>query len=238
MGEDGFGTVYRSVMRHEKLGVGAKALYALLCSYSGAKEYCWPTVKVLCKDLGVLEPTLKRYRAELVEKGIIRVEPRRSGNRNGANIYRLYPSNSLPVEILRDEALDPLKKSGGEISTPSNISPHPVDSSGGENRPPENKHSSNINREKEHSFVHLLTKAVCTLFNQAKSRSMCKGRLKSSSGEWCIERLLDSGMTPEAIQAEAREYIQAVPPGIIQWWDFGDFATRTGKKWRNRSEPD
>lgn len=234
MVEDGFGTVYRSVMQNPKICVGAKALYALLCSYSGAKGYCWPKVETMCEDLGIREPTLKQYRKKLVEAGILSIESRRNGNRNGSNIYHLHTPNSLPVKILGGEPSETSEYLGGENLTPEKISPHPSNSHPVENLPP--KKNSTVKRtiEKEHYYnAHSIAVQVCNIFNQAKSNAWCKGRLKVETGESVVKGLIDSGWTSEEIKSEAVAYTKAVQANDIRWYGFPDFVNRDGK-WRHR----
>lgn len=67
----GYGMVQTAVMQM-KISIGAKALYALLASYTGSQEYCWPSIAKLMQDLCVSKPhTLYRYMKELVENKLI-----------------------------------------------------------------------------------------------------------------------------------------------------------------------
>lgn len=62
-----FGMVEASVMRDPKISTGAKALYALLCTYaSPSKPYAYPRLTEVSEYLGDVDPrTVRRYMSEL-----------------------------------------------------------------------------------------------------------------------------------------------------------------------------
>lgn len=68
----GYGIVGRMAMRSDKVCKEAKAVYALLCSYTGGKHYCYPTVITLAKDLCTSERTIIRLTEELRQHGFCR----------------------------------------------------------------------------------------------------------------------------------------------------------------------
>jgi hypothetical protein len=58
-------------MRMPGVSKEAKAVYALLCSYTGDNEYCFPTVQTLSADLETSERQIIRLTEELKEKGLV-----------------------------------------------------------------------------------------------------------------------------------------------------------------------
>lgn len=62
-----FGMVEASVMRDPKISTGAKALYALLCTYTSPKKpYAYPRLTEVSEYLGDVDPrTVRRYMSEL-----------------------------------------------------------------------------------------------------------------------------------------------------------------------------
>ena len=67
----GYGVVSRRVMRMPGVSKEAKAVYALLCSYTGDKDYCFPTVETLAADLETSERQIIRLTEELKLKGLV-----------------------------------------------------------------------------------------------------------------------------------------------------------------------
>ena len=65
----GYGIIGRAAMRSDKICKEAKAVYALLCSYTGSKHYCYPTVETLAADLQTSERTIIRLTEELQKHG-------------------------------------------------------------------------------------------------------------------------------------------------------------------------
>lgn len=67
----GYGMVQQAVMRYDKLSKEAKALYALLASYLGQAEFCFPSIETQANDLGCSMASIKRYQNELVDEGLL-----------------------------------------------------------------------------------------------------------------------------------------------------------------------
>ena len=67
----GFFTASNIVMRDPTLSKNAKTVYALLCSYSGGKEFCYPSQTRLAADLGGSVGMIKLGLDELESHGLI-----------------------------------------------------------------------------------------------------------------------------------------------------------------------
>jgi DNA-binding MarR family transcriptional regulator len=70
----GYGSVQRLVMKSKTISLSAKALYALLCSYTGHSGYCWPAQDTMASDLSITVRTISRLLNELENDGLIRRE--------------------------------------------------------------------------------------------------------------------------------------------------------------------
>ena len=68
----GYGIVGRMAMRSDKISKEAKAVYALLCSYTGGKHYCYPSVETMAKDLQTSTRTIIRLTEDLKKHGFSR----------------------------------------------------------------------------------------------------------------------------------------------------------------------
>lgn len=68
----GYGIVQTKVMQLRDLSPQGKAVYSLLASYTGGKEYCFPAVKTISKDLNLSKPMVIHYLKVLERKGLIK----------------------------------------------------------------------------------------------------------------------------------------------------------------------
>jgi len=83
-------------MRMPGVSKEAKAVYALLCSYTGDKDYCFPTVETLAADLETSERQIIRLTEELKLKGL--VEKRKlDGNKRKTTYIPLVPESLIDV---------------------------------------------------------------------------------------------------------------------------------------------
>lgn len=73
----GFGQIPTSLMEDSTISLHAKALYVYLVCKTGAQDYCYPSKASIMKALGIkTKVTLRTYKDELVEKGLLKVEKR------------------------------------------------------------------------------------------------------------------------------------------------------------------
>lgn len=100
----GYGIVQRDVMRMPGVSKEAKSLYALLASYLGNAEYCWPSMETQARDLQCSVATIKRLQRELEKANLLGKEklyPDEFGKSH--NKYRLYGvADSSPMSYLTD----------------------------------------------------------------------------------------------------------------------------------------
>lgn len=67
----GYGIVQTEIMKLKDISIQAKAIYCLLASYTGSKEYCFPSIKTISDDLQISEKLVYKYMKELKNKGLI-----------------------------------------------------------------------------------------------------------------------------------------------------------------------
>lgn len=87
----GYGTVEKWVLTNPDISIGAKGLYALICSYAGGKDNAYPSIGLMCSQLSVSKNTLNKYLKELKDNNCIDIEQVREGGKFSHNIYKLLP---------------------------------------------------------------------------------------------------------------------------------------------------
>ena len=55
---DGYGKVFKSIMRNPELTVEARGIYAYFCSIAGADDSCYPSLDTVLHDLTALQGSL------------------------------------------------------------------------------------------------------------------------------------------------------------------------------------
>ena len=85
-----FGVVYQDVTRLNTLPIEAKGLYAYLASLSDVNDECYPTVDLICHELGISKDRFYKYMRILVAAGVVKkVQIKTEGCRFGRNVYKL-----------------------------------------------------------------------------------------------------------------------------------------------------
>ena len=72
----GYGIVAKMAMQDQELSVEAKAIYSYLCSYMGAGDTAWPSVKKICFDLGIGKDRYHKHMTMLIEQKYIKRDRR------------------------------------------------------------------------------------------------------------------------------------------------------------------
>lgn len=98
----GYGIVPKLVMKDEDLSIEAKAIYAYLCSYAGAGKTAFPSVDLICNNLGISENRFYKHRKPLVDKGYINVEREKTDSGWSNNIYTLNSEVHLQIEGIQN----------------------------------------------------------------------------------------------------------------------------------------
>jgi|GEM_PF-2005094 len=94
--KDGYGIIFRSVMRDTNLTIGAKAVYAYLCTFAGNKKTAFPSRKLMCHELGINKDTLTKYMRNLLDAGYIKKEQKKVSGKFAHNVYTIYDFPESP----------------------------------------------------------------------------------------------------------------------------------------------
>lgn len=89
----GYGIIQTEIMKLKDLSIQAKAIYCLLASYTGSKDYCFPSIKTISFDLNISEKLVYKYMKELKEKGLIIVSKLYTDSRNNHKYEICYIDN-------------------------------------------------------------------------------------------------------------------------------------------------
>ena len=96
----GYGIVATSVMDDETVSNNAKTLYVYLVCKSGGTNCCYPSNKTIMKALKMSPVTLRKYKNELLVKGLVRIEERKQ--KSG----RLTSNSYFPTKIKQGQFSD------------------------------------------------------------------------------------------------------------------------------------
>lgn len=97
------GPILPSFILREKVSLGAKILYALLCNYAADKAYCWPSHALLAREMGCSVSSVKNWLKELEVIQLLSI-------RN--TVYRSSTYTLLPprVEVASSTSSDALRR--------------------------------------------------------------------------------------------------------------------------------
>ena len=84
-----YGIVYQNVMRSSELSPESKAIYGYLASFAGCKNTCFPSRKMMLKELQMSETRFSKHMNPLIALGVVSVTRERNGNVYGKNIYTI-----------------------------------------------------------------------------------------------------------------------------------------------------
>ena len=101
----GYGIIPKLVMKDKKLTVEAKAIYAYICSYAGGGDTAFPSVDLICSDLGMSENRFFKHRKLLVEYGYLTIKRTRKEVGWSNNIYTICHTVHLQFEGIRNEGI-------------------------------------------------------------------------------------------------------------------------------------
>lgn len=82
----GYGIIPKLIMQSD-ISIEAKAIYAYMCSFAGNGQSAFPGVDKIIYELKITRRRFYKYRKELEDHGMIKVQKTRNGNRNSRNIY-------------------------------------------------------------------------------------------------------------------------------------------------------
>lgn len=85
----GYGIVYQGVLTNSEITIEAKAVYAYLAGYAGVSDECFPSISLICKELGISKTRLYRHMNLLVDAGVVTKTQTYNGNIKGKVVYRI-----------------------------------------------------------------------------------------------------------------------------------------------------
>lgn len=85
----GYGIMPKMVALDDKLSIEAKAIYALLTSFSGAGNSAFPAIDTITHYLNISERRFLKYRKELIDNGYVTVNHRYVNGKRTSNVYIL-----------------------------------------------------------------------------------------------------------------------------------------------------
>lgn len=97
----GFGITGRKVMLDNTLSQGARFLYAVLSTYAGQDDSCFPSLETILEDTGYSKSTYYKYLNELVSNNIITIQRRM----NQSNIFYLNDREIYVEENATEQVL-------------------------------------------------------------------------------------------------------------------------------------
>ncbi|WP_333860767.1 helix-turn-helix domain-containing protein [Clostridium sp.] len=96
--EDGYGIVAKRVMRDNEISIGAKCLYAYLCTFIDTKAgntNSFPGRNKICFDLKISKDTFGKYRKELEAKGYLIVTQKKE-DKSKKFAHNVYSIETIP----------------------------------------------------------------------------------------------------------------------------------------------
>jgi len=98
--KEGYGIIPKTIMRNKDISLGAKAVYAYICSFAGAGRNAFPSLELICAELGMSEKKMYKCRKELIDHNLIIVDKIRIKSKYSNNIYTLVvnPSKVEPSQ--------------------------------------------------------------------------------------------------------------------------------------------
>lgn len=117
----GYGLVFKRVMKDTNISIEAKALYSYLSAYAGADESAFPSVSLICHELGISDKRFKKYRKQLEAQGYLSIERQRTNNGFSKNIYTIehnpVSGNFVPVQNVTGQNVTGRNVTGQNVGT-------------------------------------------------------------------------------------------------------------------------
>lgn len=194
MQAEAYGIVLQRIMRDPGLTGEAKSIYAYIASFADSEGKCYPSVSLMCKELGYSEGRFYRHFNLLKERGVITVmQSKADSSRFSRNIYCITPKFMLNPSIQNE---------GTDTKNRAPISPSRQD--GGTDN--EGTNNSSYTSTSKTTNTKILTLQVLELLNEARRKVYSKGRLKSA--DYIIQGLKDAGIPDAQILAAAKAFAQ------------------------------
>lgn len=166
----GYGIIPKKAMRDARLTPEAKAIYAYLCSFAGSGNTAFPSVDLMCAEIGMSEDRFYRHRKLLVQYGYIAFKQIRGGRgKTGSNVYTILHEQVEQVENTE-------KRASSANRDPQNRDPQ---NKGPQNRDPYNKGPQNKGTINNSSTNNSSKKNSVTNNTQEDTRESTDGQDKA-----------------------------------------------------------
>lgn len=182
--KDGYGIIPKKVMRDKSISCDAKAVYAYICSFAGSSGTAFPSLELICDELGIGEKKLYKCRKELVEKNLIIITKKRIKSKYSTNFY-LIVNDPKPSQTI--EAKE-------------------------KNEPSQNEHVQNERVQNEHvqnepcPFEGTISNNLISNNNNKKENKKKKAEAVDSKTEF--DELINSYTTNEKLKETLYEFIK------------------------------
>ena len=181
----GYSKLEDTVLRRTDLSAGGKLLWGVLSSHCrGKKTECYPGQKKLAERCGVSTRTIKRWTAELVEAGMVKVKRRRSRSA----VYTLLIGD-IPVTPQSDE--NPTSVGDTSGTSEGDI---PVTSVGDTNSHKRGHIRSQEVTHPAHPYIDGNTTSTVPLTTTPKATGVVGTEIEKAEKEKAAERLRDHGV--------------------------------------------
>lgn len=99
---EGYGIVAKAPMRDKRLTAEAKAIYAYLCSYTGAGSCAFPPLALMLEELGMAPKRYYKHLRHLTAYGYVKVHTRykAAGKSRETNVYEIVDMPEVDVAEL------------------------------------------------------------------------------------------------------------------------------------------
>ena len=92
----GYGMIVLSAMQDQNLTIEAKAIYSLLCAYTGVKDCCFPKVQTICKSLKISKTRFYKHMELLLKYGYVKKDKLYDDMRNNNKYFLMFPDDQCP----------------------------------------------------------------------------------------------------------------------------------------------
>lgn len=209
----GYGMVQTEIMRLPNVSIQAKAIYALLASYTGAKEFCWPSQETIANDMGFKRPhTVSKYIKELEKAGLIKKSKLYPGEMKNHNKYEV-----MYIESTGEKASKAPEKASSTYSKKD----FPDTSKGMKNNNIDNNNKlNNIGDKSSHTeLVKIFSEQYRNLYDEKLAWSSKElGQLKSLYTKHPKEKLLEK-MRSFYTMCEKDKFWTFTPAQLASAWN-------------------
>ena len=183
--KSGYGFSPKEVMKNTSLSIESKAIYAYLSSYSGAGMTSFPSVDLVCHELGISRQRFNKYRKELELMGLVTVSQVKKKGVFSHNVYTLNIIPTLQNPTTGKPTTENITSNSNSLNS-NNINT-PIVPASGDDQTSESKSGS---RAKAQSIMDLYNEVcgrsfkkamVLTDKRQRQIRNVCKIKLANGT---------------------------------------------------------